>query len=177
MNADWTSAGNESREGGIKKKKKQAPSLLCDSITSENFYSRGDLFIWWWWIQFVRKWKGQGWHARGAAVTWGQHCEGMGENPSAWGDQRGLGKGKGARTPSEDEHKAKTSIQLSGMQDSQGNSGEETRPGMSVPFPAAHFNLLNTTPGQNNVRFVSNFIANQNLILACRRSDEQRDRF
>lgn len=65
MNADWTSAGNESR------KKKKAPSLLCDSITSENFYSLGDLFIRSWWIQFVRKCKGQWWHPCNAAVMWG----------------------------------------------------------------------------------------------------------
>lgn len=54
---------------------------------------------------------------------------------------------------------------------------KETRPRMSLPFSAAHFNLLNAAPGQNNVRFVSNFITNQNLILVWRRRDEQRDRF
>lgn len=39
---------------GMSEKKKKDPSLLCDSITSENFYSLGDLFIRSWWIQFVR---------------------------------------------------------------------------------------------------------------------------
>lgn len=114
MNADWTSAGNESR----KEKKKQAPSLLCDSITSENFYSLGDLFVCWWWIQFVRKWKGQGRHSHGAAVTRG-HITGREwewESPPSWGDQRASGRGKGPRTLNEPGQKAVTSTEASGMQ-------------------------------------------------------------
>lgn len=79
MNADWTLAGNESRE-----KKKKAPSLLCDSITSDNFYSLGDLFISSWWIQFVRECKGQWRYPCDAAVTWGH---GGGREPGGQREQ------------------------------------------------------------------------------------------
>lgn len=130
----------------------------------------------------MRKWKGQGiepaWCCRDVGT---QHWEAVGENPSPRGDQRGSGKEKGPWTLNEPGQKAVTSTEVSEMQktegSSQGSRGKEMRPGMPVPFSAARFNLLNTAPGQNNVRFVSNFITNQNLILAWRRRDEQRDRF
>lgn len=122
--------------------------------------------------------KDKGWHLCGAAVTWGHSMgrqwvkilllevtrqrEETKDTQWTWPENR-------------DKHRGVRDAGDRGSR--QRNSGKETRPEMSVPFSAARFNLLNTTPGQNNVRFVSNFITNQNLILAWRRRDERRDRF
>lgn len=149
-----------------KKKTKKNLSLLCDSITSENFYSLGDLFIRWWWIQFVRDVRdSDGAHTmllwcEDAAVEGSQAARERGEIPFCQGDVRDLSRGMGPK-------------RVRGRW----SSGKERQQGMqprpALPFPNAYCNLQNAKPGQNVVRFVSNIIANQSIILASRRGDER----
>lgn len=161
-------SGNEWRKK--KKKKKKALSLLCDSITSENFYSLGDLFIRSWWIQFVRDGRdSDGAHAmllwrEDAAVEGSQAARGRGESPFHQGDMRDLSRGMGPRK-----------VQGRRSRGKERQQGMQPRP--ALPFPNAYCNLQNVKPGQNVVRFVSNIIANQSIILASRRGDEQRGCF
>lgn len=165
-------------QGKGKKKKKASPiTLVWFNYLLELLFSWGFIHM------MVMNSICEATEGTGVAPSWcccdvgTEHWEGVGENPSPWGAQRGSGKEKGPRTLKELARKQWQAQGSQGCRSSQRNGRKEMRPGMSVPFSAAHFNLLHTTPGQNNVRFVSNFITNQNLILAWRRRDEQRDRF
>lgn len=187
MNTDWTSAGNESR----KEKKKASP------ITLVWFNYLWELLFSWGFIRMlVMNSICEEMEGTGVALTWccrdtgTHHWEGVGVGKSSFlRGPEGLRQREGTKDTqwtwpeSSNKHRGVRDAGCwyagwhAGMQETEGtsqrNSKKET---MSLPFSAAHFNLLNAKPGQNNVRFVSNFMTNKNLILACRR-DEQRDRF
>lgn len=96
-----------------------------------------------------------------------RRLEGVGESPSCQGDTRDTSRGKGTRMLlGTRREKAVESREVLGCGRSREGEKPETAPQRALPFSGAHSNLQHAKPGQNIVRFVSNFITNQNIILA-----------